>query len=103
MNPLLAEGLDHRSNLSVHNDRNAHSVGSPTISWATIVAVLGEARRFAEKIEVLDEMQRAALARNDALALWKIEWEQSWSRDGEAAAILPTAGPETTQLTLEFC
>jgi hypothetical protein len=71
--------------------------------WA-IVSVLRAAQRFAETVEVLDSMEQAARLREDALALYRIEWEQSWVREsaatGEAICILPTAGPEVAQLSL---
>ncbi|MES1258368.1 MAG: hypothetical protein ABUS51_08055, partial [Acidobacteriota bacterium] len=73
------------------------------LGWG-IVAVLKAAQRFAEAVEVLDSMARAARDRDDTLALYRIEWEQSWLRDssaaGEALCILPTAGPEVAQLSL---
>jgi len=75
------------------------------LGWA-MVAVLNSARRFAEAVEVLDAMGRAARQRGDEMALFRIQWEQSWLRDDEGAdggmRILPTAAPETAQLTLGF-
>jgi hypothetical protein len=72
------------------------------LGWA-VVAVLKSGGRFAETIEILDAMEQAARERGDALALYKIEWEQSWLRERDpqgAVHILPTAALENAQLEL---
>jgi hypothetical protein len=73
------------------------------LGWG-IVSVLRSGERFAEAVEALDAMAQSARDRDDTLALYRIEWEQSWLRDssasGEPLCILPTAGPEVTQLSL---
>jgi hypothetical protein len=73
------------------------------LGWA-VVAALKEAGRFAEAVETLELMEAAARHREDTLALYRIGWEQSWLRetspDHETLCILPTAGPEVTQLSL---
>jgi hypothetical protein len=74
------------------------------LGWA-LVSVLKSAERFAETVEVLESMENAALGRKDMTALFRIQWEQSWLRDsdpGGRVSILPTAGSEMTQLTLDF-
>jgi hypothetical protein len=72
------------------------------LGWA-LVAVLKSNGRFAESVEILAAMETAARARNDEMALFKIEWEQSWvSEDSDAwgVRILPTAGADVAQLNL---
>jgi hypothetical protein len=72
------------------------------LGWA-LLAVLKSAGRFAESVEVLAAMETAARARNDEMALYKIEWEQSWtSEDSDAwsVRILPTASEAVAQLSL---
>ena len=72
------------------------------LGWA-LLTVLKSAGRFAESVEVLASMEQAARARNDDVALFKIEWEQSWTcedSDAWGVRILPTAGEEVTQLSL---
>jgi len=72
------------------------------LGWS-LLAVLKAAARFAESIEILAAMENAARARNDEMALFKIEWEQSWiSEDSDTwgVRILPTAGADTVQLNL---
>ena len=72
------------------------------LGWA-LLAVLKSAGRFAESVEVLAAMERAARARKDEMALYKIEWEQSWTSDDSDAwsvRILPTASEEVAQLSL---
>ena len=72
------------------------------LGWA-LLAVLKSAGRFAESVEVLAAMEKAARARNDDMALYKIEWEQSWTSDDSDAwtvRILPTASEEVAQLNL---
>jgi len=72
------------------------------LGWA-LLAVLKSAGRFAESVEILAAMETEARARNDAMALFKIEWEQSWiSEDSDAwgVRILPTAGEDAAQLSL---
>jgi hypothetical protein len=72
------------------------------LGWA-LLTVLKSAGRFAESVEVLASMEQAARARNDDMALFKIEWEQSWTcedSDAWGVRILPTAGEEVTQLSL---
>jgi hypothetical protein len=75
------------------------------LGWA-LVSVLKSASRFAEAVETLESMEQSARAQGDALALFRIEWEQSWLRDDSGAdgtiCILPTAAPETAQLELNF-
>ena len=73
------------------------------LGW-TIVAVLKGAQRFAEAIEVLQAMEQAARSRDDGMALYRIEWEQSWLRDSaegaETGTILPVDSGEAAQLSL---
>ena len=72
------------------------------LGWA-LLAVLKSSGRFAESVEVLAAMDKAARARNDEMALYKIEWEQSWTSDDSDAwsvRILPTASEEVAQLSL---
>jgi hypothetical protein len=72
------------------------------LGWA-LLAVLKSAGRFAESVEVLAAMEAGARARNDDMALYKIEWEQSWTSDNSDAwsvRILPTASEEVAQLSL---
>lgn len=73
------------------------------LGWA-LVSFLRAAERFAEAVEVLDSMEKAARDKDDALALYQIEWEQSWLRETSAddgdIRILPTASAEITQLSL---
>lgn len=72
------------------------------LGWA-LLAVLKSAGRFAESVEVLAAMEKAARARHDDMALYKIEWEQSWTSDDSDAwsvRILPTASEEVAQLNL---
>jgi hypothetical protein len=73
------------------------------LGWA-LVGYLRAASRFAEVVEVLDGMEKQARKREDALALYRIGWEQSWLREtspeGESVCILPTASDEVTQLSL---
>jgi hypothetical protein len=72
------------------------------LGWA-LLATLKPAGRFAESIEILAAMEHAARARNDEMALFKIEWEQSWlaeDSDPWGVRILPTAGAGTMQLNL---
>jgi hypothetical protein len=72
------------------------------LGWA-LLAVLKSAGRFAESVEVLAAMEKAARARNDDMALYKIEWEQSWTSDdsdGWSVRILPTASEDVAQLSL---
>ena len=72
------------------------------LGWA-LLSVLKSLSRFAEMIEVLGVMERAARTRNDEMALFKIEWEQSWTSeesDSWGVRILPTAGQDTAQLSL---
>ncbi len=72
------------------------------LGWA-VLAVVKSAGRFAESVEILAAMEAAARARNDDMALYKIEWEQSWTVDDSDAwsvRILPTASEEVAQLSL---
>jgi hypothetical protein len=72
------------------------------LGWA-LIAVLKSAGRFAESVELLAAMETAARLRNDEMALFKIEWEQSWTcedSDAWGVRILPTAGEEVVQLSL---
>jgi hypothetical protein len=72
------------------------------LGWA-VLAVLKSLARFAEMIEVLEVMERAARSRNDEMALFKIEWEQSWISEESntwGVRILPTAGEDVAQLSL---
>ena len=104
--------------LSRDNDRCAPLIGSATLrvfellpddfesglrlGWA-LLAVLKSFARFAEMIEILAAMEEAARLRGDEMALFKIEWEQSWiSEDSDAwgIRILPTAGEDVAQLSL---
>ena len=72
------------------------------LGWA-LLAVLKSFARFAEMIEVLAAMEEAARLRRDDMALFKIEWEQSWiseESDTWGIRILPTAGEDVAQLSL---
>ncbi|HVW86303.1 MAG TPA: toll/interleukin-1 receptor domain-containing protein [Bryobacteraceae bacterium] len=73
------------------------------LGWG-LVTVLRSAHRFAETIEVLAAMEKAARDRGDAWALHKIEREQSWVSDDSSpdgtVCILPTAAPDLAQLSL---
>ncbi|MDE3195953.1 MAG: toll/interleukin-1 receptor domain-containing protein [Acidobacteriota bacterium] len=72
------------------------------LGWV-LLAVLKDLRRFAEMVEILAAMEEAARARGDEMAIFKIEWEQSWiSEESETwgVRILPTAGEDVAQLSL---
>lgn len=72
------------------------------LGWA-LLAVLKSLGRFSEMVEVLAAMESAARPRKDEMALFKIEWEQSWiseESDTWGIRILPTAGEDVAQLSL---
>ncbi|MDQ1471438.1 MAG: hypothetical protein QOJ99_2918, partial [Bryobacterales bacterium] len=74
------------------------------LGWM-LVSVLRAAERFAEAVETLDVMENAARGRGDEGALQRILRERSWlceTSADEVIGILPTAGPEVTQLGFQF-
>jgi hypothetical protein len=73
------------------------------LAW-NVIQFLRPRERYAEMVELLGAMEKEARLRQDALALYRIEWEQSWLRETEpetdSLRILPTASEQMTQLSL---